>query len=91
MDERWNFHNYIGTPLKNICDARGTKEFVIDELAQGAFIEAMLDVLRVDPQKLSQCSTFFNLCVQYYGKWHYDIPKDVAQTLFEAFQTIINE
>lgn len=91
MEEHWNFRNYVACHLKTICDNSGTKEFTTDELAEGAFVEAMLDVLRADPKKLLKYSAFFKICAEYYGKPHFDIPKDITQNLFETFKEIICE
>ena len=87
----WNFHNYIALPLEKITTQHGKRDYTADEIETGLFVEAMLDVLRISPEKLPQYAKFFAQCVEYSGKRKYDIPDDESIALFDAFREMIDE
>jgi hypothetical protein len=84
----WNFHNHIARHLEEITAQHGKRDYTADEIETGCFVEAMLDVLRISPEKLSQYSKFFTKCEEYYGKRKHDIPDSEAIALFDAFKAI---
>lgn len=90
MTTGWNFHNHIARRLEEITVQYGKKDYKSDEIETGLFVEAMLDVLRIPPEKLSLYSEFFTKCAEYYGKRKHDIPDDEAIALFDTFNAIID-
>lgn len=86
-----HFHNSVARKLEKASEEMGTRAFTADEIEGGQFVDAMLDVLRIDPTKIPLYSLFFSKCGEYYRKHKYDIPDDEAQTLFETFEAIIEE
>lgn len=91
MTTGWNFHNYIALRLEEITAQHGKRDYSADEIETGLFVEAMLDVLQVPPEKLPQYSKFFTKCAEYYRKCKHDIPDDEAIALFDAFNVIFSE
>ena len=89
--ENLKFHNAVGQKLERLTEKRGTRAFTADEIDCGMFVDAMMDVLRIDPSKIPLYSLFFSKCGEYYGKHKYDIPDDEAVALFEAFEAIIEK
>ena len=85
------FHNSIARELEKASEEMGTKAFTADEIEGGQFVDAMLDILRIDPAKIPLYSLFFSKCCEYYGKHKYDIPDREAQALFETFEAIIEK
>ena len=84
------FHNVVGLKLERMTKEQGTKTFTADEIDGGEFIDAMLNVLGVDPKQLNSYSEFFSKCTEYHGKKKLDIPDNEAMALFDVFETIIN-
>ena len=77
--------------MERLTNERGKSAFTADEIDKGAFVDAMLSVLGVEPKQLNQYAVFFGKCVEYRGKRKLDIPDNEAKGLFEVFETIIKK
>ena len=91
MSTNGNFHNYIAIPLEKLTDKMGKQSFTANEIEMGSFVEAMLDILSVDPKKLPQYAVFYSKCCDYLGKRKADIPDNEATTLYDTFKAIIDK
>lgn len=90
MDEQWNFHNYIAVPLETYSRKYiGIQHTTADDIDLGAFVENMLDVLGVVYGDFDELVAFVDVCREYEGRSHHDIPDDVSKKLFEEFQRLI--
>lgn len=89
--EGLKFHNTISLPLEKITQERGTRAFTADEIDAGAFVDAMLNVLCLNPKMLPLYSAFFSKSNELHGKHKHDISYEEAKSLYETFKAIADE
>lgn len=87
MAENWNFHGYVAVPLEEYSKALLGDDFKsADEIDNGQFVDAMLQILIGIYGNLEDVAEFVDACRLYAGACSQNIPKEVAETLFSDFK-----
>lgn len=91
MAENWNFHSYISFPLEEYSKALLGDDFKsADEIDNGQFVDAMLQILIGIYGNLENVAEFVDACRLYADVRSLDIPKEAAETLFADFKLLVN-
>ena len=91
MDENWNFHGYVAVPLEEYSKALLGDAFKsADEIDNGQFVDAMLQILIGIYGNLEDVAEFVDDCRVYANVRSLNIPKEAAKTLFSDFKLLVN-
>lgn len=92
MESNWNFQGYIALPIERYGRKYIGESFpTASTIADGEFVDAMLQILLITYGDLKQVSDFVEQCNEYDGLSYNNIPQDVAISLFRDFERLIRE
>ena len=90
MKDGWNFHGWIAVPLERYGHKYiGDSFFSADEIATGAFVEAMLQILSAAYGNLDKVCTFVEQCNLYQSQHDMSDSNECAMTLFREFENLL--
>ena len=90
MTKMWNFHGYIALPLEEYGRKYiGSSAMAADEIENGGFIDAMLQILTIKYNDFGDFSDFAERCKQYESLTESEKKNNTEKELFEDFKKLI--